>query len=856
MDRKASLPPDEAGRLKALQRYEILDTDSEAEFDDITLLASHICGTPIAMISLVDENRQWFKSKVGITENETSRDIAFCAHGILQNDMFIVEDAQADKRFASNPLVTGNPKIRFYAGSPLITQDGHALGMLCVNDRVPRELSAEQKAALRALSRQVVTQLELRHAVSQLKRSETALRESEERFREMAENIDEVVWMSDPETTRILYINPAYEKIWGRTCQSLYDRPLSFMDSVHPDDRKGIIEGMETQAVDGLFHYEYRIFRPDGSLRWISARSFPIRNNAGEFVRVVGIAQDITERKQLEQHLKMQTDVRLTLAEVSNPKEAILKVLRIVCETLGWDVGALWSVDQREGVLRCEEIWSAPNVQAGEFIEASRRTTFKAGAGLPGRVWASGEAAWIADVPNDPNFPRGPFAKKAGLRGACGFPILCGRGVSYVLEFFSHELRQPDDDLLQKFSNIGSQLGQFFERKRVDEHLIQSQKMETVGKLAGGVAHEFNSIMTAIIGQSELLLEDLEEGSPFRKNAQAIRQAADRAAALTRQLLAYGRKQILQPAILDLNSLVADMEVMLRQLAGGDVDVRIAPTAGLKPVKADAGQIEHVIMNIVMNAADAMPNGGKLTLETANISLDEEYVRRFPDLKAGEYVMLAIADTGAGMSEEIKARLFEPFFPTKGVGKGTGLGLATCHGIIKQSGGHISVYSEMGRGTTFKVFLPRVTTTPSEPGAAPAPLLKEPPIRGTETVLLVEDDASLRDLAATVLERLGYTVYAAANGSEAMSIAQRTADLDLLLTDVVMPQMSGKELADQLRSSQPAVKVLFTSAYTEEAIVHHGILDPGIDFLHKPYTPALLSRKAREALDGTQTQRR
>jgi len=499
--------------------------------------------------------------------------------------------------------------------------------------------------------------------------------------------------------------------------------------------------------------------------------------------------------------------------------------------------------------LRCEDIWSAPNLQTSEFIEVSRRTTFKRGEGLPGRVWATGQAAWIADVPNDPNFPRAPFAKRAGLRGAFGFPIVCGRGVGYVVEFFSHELREPDDDLLEKFANIGSQLGQFFERKRVGEMLFQSQKMEMVGKLAGGIAHEFNSIMTAIIGQSELLLDDLEPGSRFRGNAQAIRQAADRAAGLTRQLLAYGRKQILQPAILDLNSLVKNMEVMLRQLVGGDVDVRIAPAAGLEAVKADAGQIEHVIMNIVMNAADAMPNGGKLTLETANILLDEEYARRVPDLKAGEYVMLAIADTGAGMSDEIKARLFDPFFTTKGVGKGTGLGLATCHGIIKQSGGHISVYSEAGRGTTFKVFLPRVAATP--PGAASAPLVKEALRRGTETVLLVEDDASLRDLAAVVLERLGYTVHVAANGREAMNIARRAAELDLLLTDVVMPEMSGKELADQLRSLQPAVKVLFTSAYTEEAIVHHGILDPGIEFLHKPYTPALLSRKAREALDRT-----
>ena len=246
------------------------------------------------------------------------------------------------------------------------------------------------------------------------------------------------------------------------------------------------------------------------------------------------------------------------------------------------------------------------------------------------------------------------------------------------------------------------------ERKRLEAQLFQSQKMETVGKLAGGIAHEFNSILTAIIGQSELLLGDLPAGSPLAKSATEISKAADRAATLTRQLLAYGRKQFLQPETLDLNRVIAGMEGMLRHLMGGDVDTQIVPAAGLQAVKADAGQIEQVIMNMAINARDAMPNGGKLTLETANVSFDEESVGRYPELKPGDYVMLAITDTGTGMSEEVKARVFEPFFTTKGVGQGTGLGLSTCYGIIKQSGGHISVYSELARGTTFKIYLPQV----------------------------------------------------------------------------------------------------------------------------------------------------
>jgi PAS domain S-box-containing protein len=405
--------------------------------------------------------------------------------------------------------------------------------------------------------------------------------------------------------------------------------------------------------------------------------------------------------------------------------------------------------------------------------------------------------------------------------------------------------------LRSSLGEISGVLGTYMditERKRFEAQMFQSQKMETVGKLAGGIAHEFNSIMTAIIGRSELLLADLPPESPPGRHARQIRQAADRAAALTRQLLAFGRKQILQPAILDLNSILAGMENVLRHLVGNNGEIRITPGAGLKAVKADAGQIEQVIMNIAMNAAEAMPNGGTLSLETANVTLDEAYVSRFPELKAGEYVMLAIADTGVGMSESVKTRVFEPFFSTKPVGQGTGLGLATCYGILKQSGGHINVYSELARGSTFKIYLPQVEA----PAKIPAQHIETPDLpRGTETILLVEDDPSLREMAAILLTRLGYTVLTAANGVEALSLKQQrgAGHVDLLFTDVVMPHMSGKELSDRVRVLYPHTRILFTSAYTENSIVHQGVLDPGVALLQKPFTPGALARKVREVLD-------
>jgi two-component system, cell cycle sensor histidine kinase and response regulator CckA len=385
-------------------------------------------------------------------------------------------------------------------------------------------------------------------------------------------------------------------------------------------------------------------------------------------------------------------------------------------------------------------------------------------------------------------------------------------------------------------------------RKRFEAQLFQSQKMETVGKLAGGIAHEFNSILTAIIGQCEMMMGELQPGSGPAKGAVEISQAAGRAARLTRQLLAYGRKQLLQPEVLDLNRIITDMDNVFRLVLGPDVATRVVPASDLRPVKADAGQVDQVIMNMIINAREAMPNGGRLTLETANVTFEEESVGRYPELKPGEYVMLAITDTGTGMSEQVKARLFEPFFTTKPVGEGTGLGLSSCYGIIKQSGGHISVYSEVGRGSTFKIYLPQVQH-PAIPAVQPSASPGLP--RGTETILLVEDDPALREMAGTLLRKLGYTVWTASNGIEALSLKQQrdVGHIDLLFTDVVMPHMSGKELADRIEALFPHTKILFTSAYTESAIVHQGVLNEGVALLQKPFTPTALALKLRQVLE-------
>jgi PAS domain S-box-containing protein len=389
------------------------------------------------------------------------------------------------------------------------------------------------------------------------------------------------------------------------------------------------------------------------------------------------------------------------------------------------------------------------------------------------------------------------------------------------------------------------------ERRALEQQLRQSQKMEAVGRLAGGIAHDFNNLLMVISGYSEFLLERLGDEPRLRGPAQEIASAAERASSLTRQLLAFSRKQMLAPRVVNLNDVATENLKMLTRMIGEDIDLMLVPATGLWPVRADAGQIEQVIMNLAVNARDAMPSGGKLTIETSNVALDEEYARFHAPLRPGDYVMVAISDTGAGMDAETQSHIFEPFFTTKGT-KGTGLGLSTVYGIVKQSGGYIWVYSEVGKGTTFKIYLPRVASTGEAvmPVATPVEQQKAEP--GTETILLVEDEANLRYLARQYLEKQGYKVIEAADGAVAMQIAvAHEKMIHLLLTDVIMPGMNGRELAQRISEIRPNVKILYMSGYTENVIGHNGMLDAGVRLLQKPFNLRDLRSKVREVLDAT-----
>ena len=691
--------------------------------------------------------------------------------------------------------------------------------------------------------------------ITERKQAEKALRDSEARKRAILESgLDCIITMDH--NGLVVDWNPAAERAFGYSYDEAVGKEIAELIipvRYREQHRQGLARYLATGSARVLGNrLELSAIRADGT-------EFPVELTITKIElegnpMFTGYLRDITVRKETESRLAAQYAVTRALSESNTISEGAAKVLQAVCESLGWEYGSLWTVDREANVLRCSQVWQASGTEVNEFEDVSRPSVFKPGIGLPGRVWNEGKPVWIADVVGDASFLRSAVAAKVGLHGGCGFPIGFRAEILGVMEFFSRSIREPDPDLLAMMVTIGSQVGQFIERKRVEqalgqseEQLRQSQKLEAIGQLAGGVAHDFNNLLTVIGGYSSILLNKFDQDSPFRVSVEEIKKASDRASGLTRQLLAFSRKQILQPKMLDLNVVVSDLDKMVRRLIGEDIDLLTLTDPILGKVKADPGQIEQVLLNLIVNARDAMPNGGKLTIETANATISDDYALSHAAV-GGPYVMLAVSDTGCGMDADLQKHVFEPFFTTKPAGKGTGLGLATVYGIVKQSEGHIWLYSEPDKGTSFKIYLPCVDEfVASQAGGVSKPLVP----RGTETLLLVEDEDQVRHIVQAILEQQGYDVLAAANGEEALKLANlHGSGIHMLMTDVVMPQMSGRQLAEELTRIRPQLKVLYMSGYTDDAIVRHGLLDASLNFIQKPFDAASVARKVREVLDS------
>jgi two-component system cell cycle sensor histidine kinase/response regulator CckA len=628
--------------------------------------------------------------------------------------------------------------------------------------------------------------------------------EREELFHLISENAADMIAIVDMEGKR-LYNSLSYQKVLGYSPEEL--QASSAFEQIHPDDRERVKQAAEDARHSGIGKtLEYRLRHKNGSWLVLESTSSVIHNAEGEPEKLVIVNRDVTERKRAEEAVRRsEADFRSVVEDApygiyrASTTGRFLQVNPALQRMLGYELtDELLRRDLATDVFR----------HIGEYQRLTELLT---------------RTEEIKDLETEwKRQDDTPITVRCSGRS-----IIDENGAPAYFEVFAEDVT---------------------EKRVLEKQLRMAQKMEAIGRLSGGIAHDFNNLLGVIIGYSRVLKKALGPDNPLCEHTLEIEKAGQRAASLTKQLLAFSRQQVLTPAILNLNTLASDMEKMLPRLLGEDIEVSLALDPELGCVKADQSQIEQVIMNLAVNSRDAMPSGGKLKIHTTNVELDQAYTRNHPGSKIGSYVILTVTDTGTGMDTGTLTHIFEPFFTTKERGKGTGLGLATVYGIVKQSDGYIAVESAPGKGTTFQIYLPRHV---GPPATEEQKVDSGEKLRGSESILLVEDAEALRKLAQTFLESAGFHVLSAENGEDALQVASRhEKTFDLLLTDVVMPGMNGRVLAEHLLPRQPGMKVLYMSGYTDSFIAGHGVLEPGTHLLHKPFTEEVLIRKVREVLDG------
>ena len=922
-------------RLAALHKTGLLDTSQDDRFDALTHLAAEILAVPTVLISLVDADREFFKSVAGerglISTGWHPLEATYCQDIVGTRRPLVMADAWNEPAFAER-----GTKIRAYAGVPLITEDGHVLGALCALDESPRDWTRRTVDVLTALAAGVMSEIQRRiaeraahdtqlrliaertlaHAVQQQmpvgvvvaevpsgrlvsvnaqmteifrrsfkpapdlnaysewvgfhddgtpytatewplaktviskqavpaeeirilrgdgsdgyvrvssapiqngdgnvvaavaivvdvtgqRKAERAVRATDERFRFVARATNDVIWDWDLRTNALVW-NDSVEKVFGHKQNKIYPEIQWWRDHIHPEDRDRVVAGLQAVIENGGASWgdQYRYLRADGNYANVMDRGSIARDNTGVAVRVIAAMTDVTERSRSEEAIRFQAQLLNAVQQsvvATDPNGIVIFWNDFARKLYGW------SAEEAVGKM-IQELTPSPFLRehGGEIGQS----------GTAGESW-TGEL--LVQGKSGKAFP-------ALLTTS---PVVDARGnlIGYV--------------------RVSIDLS---ERRALEEQFRQSQKMDAVGRLAGGIAHDFNNLLTVIRLNTEILMEGFEKNDPRGDDVNQIRSAAERASSLTQQLLAFSRKQILQPRVLDVNSVVASVEPMLRRLIGEDISIASSCVARGYMV-ADPGQLEQILVNLVVNARDAMPQGGTISIETDNVELDEHYTSEHAPVVPGRYIMLAVGDNGVGMSRDTREHAFDPFFTTKEAGKGTGLGLATVYGIVKQSGGYVWIYSEPGLGTTLKLYFPEVSSAAAFSTGEYKAAAREA-TRGSETILLVEDEEAVRGLTSRILEKQGYRVIAAQHGREAMEIATKEEGrIDLVLTDIVMPGMNGRGLVERLAGIRPRIKSLYMSGYTDDDIIRRGFIEPSKSFLQKPFTSDALLQTVRKVLD-------
>jgi PAS domain S-box-containing protein len=942
---------DERERLAALERYAILDTPREPEFDDIARLAADIFEAPIAVVNLIAEGRQWVKAEVGIGADELPLDVSICAHAILQRGIFVVPDTTKDDRFAANPLVTGAPGLRFYAGALLETPEGLPLGTVCVLDVAPRPegISARQRLTLEVLARQVMTQLELRRAIAMRDAEIARGQASEERLGLVVDSArDYAIFSMDPER-RVTSWSAGAEAVFGQSADEMIGQSADALWT--PEDRaSGQPEReVETATRDGCANNERWHQRADGTRVFMNGSVHPLpRDEHGHERGFIKIARDETlQRTQADELARTREGLVASEARYRALFEAIdagFCIIELKFDAAGRAVDYQFlevnpAFESQTGLV------SAAGKSMLELVPSHEQHWFD----IYGRIALTGEPArfeeraagldrWydvhafrvgepgahhVAVLFNDISERRRAEERlrelnetlEARVREAIAerdqtwnnardlFLVVGADGVvraanpawtvilgwradeiighSY-LDFVHPEDRAASNDALA--SAAQDKLPTFENRYRhkdgsfrtiswvaapegdliyangrdvtqdraaaqalaeAEAQLRQAQKMETVGQLTGGIAHDFNNLLTAVIGSLDMMQRRMAKGEidNIGRYTSAALTAANRAAALTHRLLAFSRRQPLAPKPVDANRLVSGMEDLLRRTMGEAIRLNIVTADGLWRTLCDAPQLESAILNLAINARDAMPQGGTLTIETGNTQLDGAFVANHEGVTPGQYICISVTDTGTGMAANVVEKAFEPFFTTKPIGQGTGLGLSMIYGFARQSEGYAKIYSEVGVGTTFKLYLPRFLGEGEVAEEAPAGLSDEHKSEQGEIVLVVEDEAAVRSLVVDVLEELGYRAIEASDGSSALKLLESNIRVDLLVTDVGLPGLNGRQLVDAAREHRPRLKVLFMTGYAENGALASGFLGPDMELITKPFAIEALATR-------------